>query len=170
MGLLKPLLEGISVDRVQGRASRVEFLYDLTYEKDGEIVNDQRIFRKVLDLIREAEEFIIIDMFLFNDAYNREDSFPGLTAKLTGALIDAKSANPDFKIYFITDEINIRDSNPLYSGGWRAFLQWFGTSGRGWLPNAFSQDSPKVTLRSYLRLLNFKANHRKVAVTEKKPW
>ncbi|MGG4488032.1 phospholipase D-like domain-containing protein [Metabacillus idriensis] len=70
------------------------------------------------------------------------------------------------KVVF-TDLKPLRDSNPFYSGGHRTFLQWFGTSGSGWIPNAFSPDSPDVTLRSYLDLLNFKANHRKVVVNEK---
>ncbi|MBM7555885.1 hypothetical protein JOC47_000719 [Halanaerobacter jeridensis] len=57
-----------------------------------------------------------------------------------------------------------RDSNAFYSGFWRLFFRWFGTGGKGWLRNPFNPDGPKVTLRSYLKLLNFKANHRKVDV------
>jgi hypothetical protein len=33
-------------------------------------------------------------------------------------------------------------------------------------PNPFDREFPRVTLRSYLRLLNFKANHRKVLITD----
>ena len=61
----------------------------------------------------------------------------------------------------------MRDSNPIYSGIWRSIIKWFGTSGKGWIPNPFRPDSPKVTLRAYLKLLNFKANHRKVIASEK---
>jgi len=134
-------------------------------------------------------------MFLFNDDYDRTKDFPGLAAELTRALTDKKQQSPDVKIVFITDPINtfhgsysseylerlkdngirvivtdlneVRDSNPLYAGFWRTFVQWAGTGGDGWLPNPFSPDSPDVTLRSYLKLLNFKANHRKVVITEK---
>jgi len=134
-------------------------------------------------------------MFLFNDAYDRKNSFPPLSDELTDALILQKQKYPEIQILFITDEINtfygaypsrhleklkengvqvvitdltqIRDSNPLFSGPWRLFrLNKLDPAGKGWLPNAFSPDSPKVTLTSYLRLLNFKANHRKVLITE----
>ncbi|MFZ5966725.1 MAG: phospholipase D family protein [Bacillota bacterium] len=193
--ITKPLPQGISVEGPIRKASNVEFLYDLTYEKDGKIVQEQQIFDRVFGLIENAEKFIVIDMFLFNDDYNRKYQFPTLAEKLTNKLIEKKQNDPDLEIVFITDEINsfygaypakyverlesegvpvittkltpLRDSNPTYSTFWRIGTQWFGTSGEGWLPNAFSPDSPKVTLRSYLKLLNFKANHRKVIATEK---
>ena len=45
-------------------------------------------------------------------------------------------------------------------------FQWFGDSQDGWLPNPMAKSAPDITIRSYLRLLNVKANHRKVMVTE----
>ena len=66
-----------------------------------------------------------------------------------------------------TDLTKLRDSNPTYSGFWRSYLQWFKPSHDGSLPNAFSPDSPTVSFASYFDLLNFKANHRKVLITEK---
>ena len=35
---------------------------------------------------------------------------------------------------------------------------------KGWLPNPFGDE--KITLRSYLNLFNFKANHRKTVVVD----
>lgn len=194
-GTKKPLPEGISVADKPHNVSEVEFLYDLTYIKDGQKVHEQEIFDRALEIIGEAREYILIDMFLFNDEYNRQYSYPALSSRLADALIEKKRQQPETEITVITDEINtfygsypskpmermkengirvtftdltkIRDSNPAYSGFWRVFLQWFGSQGKGWLPNAFSPDSPEVTLRSYFKLLNFKANHRKVIVTEK---
>ncbi len=61
---------------------------------------------------------------------------------------------------------HLRDANPLYSGFWRAFLHVFGTEGEGWLQNSFSKNGAKVTLGSYLRMLNLKGNHRKAMATE----
>jgi phosphatidylserine/phosphatidylglycerophosphate/cardiolipin synthase-like enzyme len=61
----------------------------------------------------------------------------------------------------------LRDSNPVFSAGWRILARWFGTGGPGWLPHPLSSTGRKVTARSYLKLLNFKANHRKLVVTEK---
>lgn len=47
------------------------------------------------------------------------------------------------------------------------FIQWFGTPEGGWLPSPFSSEAERVTVRSYLDLLNSKANHRKVILNER---
>lgn len=193
-GYFKPLPQDISYQG-QAHAGQIEFLNDLTYMKDGQTVREQVIFDRVFDMIKQAESFIILDLFLFNDDYDRKDQFPPMTKELTEALVAKKISQPEINIIFITDEVNtfygaypstyleelkqndiqvvmtdltkLRDSNPVYSGFWRVALQWLGTSEKGWLPNPLSPDSPEVTLRSYLKLLNFKANHRKVVITEK---
>ncbi|WP_411334696.1 phospholipase D family protein [Metabacillus indicus] len=190
----KPLPEGISHEG-EIHAGQVEFLYDLTYENGEDVTHNQVIFDRIEDTIEEADQFIMMDMFLFNDEYDRSASYPALSRSLKDALIEKKQKDKEVKITVITDRINtfygsypsqiaeelkdngievvftdlkpLRDSNPFFSGGHRTFLQWFGTGGSGWIPNAFSPDSPDVTLRSYLDLLNFKANHRKVIVSEK---
>lgn len=67
-----------------------------------------------------------------------------------------------------TDLTMLRDSNAAYSAVWRGLLQWWGNSNDGgWLANPFDAASPPVTLRSWFNLLNFKANHRKVIVTDR---
>jgi hypothetical protein len=195
-GIFKPLPQGVSWQGELYNDAKVKFIYDLTYEQDALIVHQQNIFQKALEIIGEAEEFIVLDMFLFNDDYDRKNEFPQLADTLTKALVKKKGECPSMPITLITDEINtfygsypskyleelknngievvltdlnaLRDSNPLYSGIWNTFIRWTGTEGIGWLPNAFSPQSPKVTARSYLKLLNFKANHRKVIATEKK--
>ena len=195
-GFKTPVPQGIS-EKGPMRNTDFEFIYDLSYEKNNDIVYEKNIFEKMKSLIGNARQFIVMDMFLFNDDYDRENSasFPDLSNQLTNALINQKAKYPDLKIVFITDEINsfygsysskylerlkdsgiqvvttdlaqIRDPNPLYSGVWRLFrMENLDTRGKGWLPNPFSPDSPKVTLRAYLRLVNFKANHRKVLITE----
>src|SRR5699024_11473944 len=106
-----------------------------------------------------------------------------------------KEENPELEIFFITDCINtfygtytpphiqalmdagievvftdlskLRDSNPLYSGFYRSYFQWFGNSEDQWLKNALRPAGPEVNIRSYLELLNFKANHRKLIINEK---
>jgi len=194
-GFSTPIPDGVSLEGLPREVSNIEFLKDLTYQKDGRSIHEQAIFKEQLKLIENSREFIIADMFLFNDDYDRKNNFPEISGKLTEALINQKKKYPNTKIYFITDEINnfygvyeskyieelknnnidviitdstkIRDSNPIYSGLWRTFFKWFKTSGKGWLPNPFSPDSPKVTVRAYLKLLNFKANHRKTLITEK---
>lgn len=176
-------------------AKNVEFLYDLTYMKNGQLVKDQSIFKEQLRLIEAAEEFIILDLFLYNDEYDREKmDFLSQVEEMTDALIKKHQENPSVDIVFITDELNnfygsykqkhlkrledagikvnlvnlniIRDSNPLYSGFYRFYIKHFGQSDKGFIKNIFDPQGPKVSIRSFLRLLNFKANHRKVLITE----
>lgn len=175
----------------------IKFLYDLSYEdEDGKIVHEQQIFREIFSLINNAQEYILLDMFLFN-SYKAKDSenFKELSKELTDLLVKKKTDNPDIKIDLITDPINIvygggesreinklkqaginvvitdlkklRDSNFIYSSFWRVFFQWFGNTDKGGLfGHPFSQTEPKVSLRSYLSMINFKANHRKLLVTD----
>ncbi|WP_158737455.1 phospholipase D family protein [Alteribacillus sp. YIM 98480] len=195
-GAFKPLPDGVSYEGEMHSAEEVEFLYDLTYEGGEGLEHDQVIFDQFHKIIEEADDFVLVDMFLFNDDYDRSMDFPSLSQEVADTLIEKKQSSPEMTMVVVTDRINtfygsypsdilnelkdngihvffsnlkpLRDSNPIYSGIYRTFFQWFGTAGNGWLPNAFSPDAPDVTLRSYLELLNFKANHRKVVVTEKK--
>jgi phosphatidylserine/phosphatidylglycerophosphate/cardiolipin synthase-like enzyme len=109
-------------------------------------------------------------------------------------LIARKQKNPDLKVYLITDEINnsyrselfgqfqqleengirvvvtdstkVRDSNPFYAGYYRAYIRHFGLGKDGWMKNPFGDNGPEVNIRNYLKLLNFKANHRKALITD----
>ncbi|WP_458415353.1 phospholipase D family protein [Schinkia sp. CFF1] len=194
-GYNKSIPVGLSYEGREHAVYDADFLYDLTYLKDGKRSSEQVIFNNIIKTIEEAEQFIVIDMFLFNDAYDKSVQYPGLTEKLTAALVNKKKENPAIDITFITDEMNsfydsystkyidqlnasgvhviytdlnkLRDSNPTYSGFYRAFVSWIGDFENGWLPNPFSDDSPRVKLKSYAKLLNFKANHRKLVATEK---
>ncbi|MDQ0300087.1 phosphatidylserine/phosphatidylglycerophosphate/cardiolipin synthase-like enzyme [Salibacterium salarium] len=193
-GFLKPLPDGVSYEGETHKVDEVEFLRDVTYHEDGESYQEQMIFDRMIELIDEAEDFVVLDMFLFNKQYDQSMDFPGLSEKIVDALVEKRQENENIEIIVITDRINtfygsystdilttlenhdisvlfsnmkpLRDSNPVYSGFYRTFLQWFGTEGTGWLPNPFSPDAPDVTARSYLELINFKANHRKTLITE----
>ncbi|OXM14361.1 phospholipase D-like domain-containing protein [Paenibacillus herberti] len=193
----KPLPDGISFEgsRHMVPDSGLELLTDLTYEDDdGGKVTEQEIFGRMLQAIGKAEQFIVLDMFLYNGYYNEDQSFPALSRKITDALIAQKKKHPNLSVTVITDDVNtsygshpnadqellkqagievavtdvdpLRDSNPLYTAGWRMTASWFGQEGSGWLPNKMATGAPDMTLRSYLKLLNAKANHRKVLVTE----
>ncbi|MGE5328688.1 MAG: phospholipase D family protein [Deltaproteobacteria bacterium] len=196
-GVYKALPKGISAEGKMQELDKIEFLYDLTYEKEGKLIHQQQIFNKAYNIIDQADKFIVIDMFLFNDDYNKKptDDYPELAFDLTQKLIDKKKSNPGIKIFFITDKINtgygsypskyleelkksnieviitdlaaLRDSNPIYSGMWRGIFQWVNLPTGVWLGNPFASQSPNFRLYSYLDLLNFKANHRKVICTEK---
>jgi phosphatidylserine/phosphatidylglycerophosphate/cardiolipin synthase-like enzyme len=65
----------------------------------------------------------------------------------------------------MTDLDRLRDSNPAWSGFWRLCCQWLGNSANGgWLNNPVGPN--KVSLRTWLKILNFKANHRKTLVVD----
>ena len=102
--------ENITYESEVYSTDSVDFLYDLTYAgSDGEETHEQEIFDEVLKMIDESEEFLLIDMFLFNDDYDYGDpelDFPALSEELSNALIEKKSENPDMEIIFITDPIN----------------------------------------------------------------
>lgn len=186
---------GTSVKSPYYGVSQVTFLTDLTFQRDGETVREQSILTEELGMIAAAQDFILMDMFLFNDAYDKEGiRYPDLAEQISTALIAKKNAMPQMPVIFITDPINgfygayqeshlramadsgiivvetdldkLRDSNFLYSGYYRFFIKPFGSGGKGWIANPFDKTAPKVNVRSVLKLANFKANHRKVLVTE----
>ncbi|WMI81975.1 phospholipase D-like domain-containing protein [Anaerotignum sp. MB30-C6] len=188
--------EGTSFTGEYYPAEELSFIHDLSYQKEGETVQESNILLAELDLIANAKEYLILDLFLFNDEYDRaKGSFPNSVEQITEALIVKKQENPEMPIVLITDPINnfygayeqrnitrlkkegiqvvltdldqMKDSNPLYSGFYRSYLQWFGTQGEGWLPNFFDPTGPKVHIRSILKLANLKGNHRKTLVSEK---
>ncbi|WP_246541209.1 phospholipase D-like domain-containing protein [Peptoniphilus ovalis] len=172
----------------------LDFFYDLTYLKNNNRNHEMNIFDEEMKLINEAEKFLIIDLFLFNDEYNKDVEYPNQVEKMTDLLITKKKENADMPILFVTDPINnfygayeqknikrlrengidvvvtdhdkMRDSNVFISGGYRAYLKHFGTAGPTWIRNFFQKDGPKVNLRSILKLANFKGNHRKVLISE----
>jgi phosphatidylserine/phosphatidylglycerophosphate/cardiolipin synthase-like enzyme len=176
----------------------VQFLYDLTSARPtGQAVHRQQIFDEVLRIVDEAETFIVADFFLVNDMMGAASSVHRpLSRQLAAHLIARKRARPALSVLFITDPINdvyggapssllqelrgagidvvitdldrLRDSNPVYSSLWRMFFQWWGNAPAGGrLVHPFASDAA-VTLRSWLALFNFKANHRKLIVADRK--
>lgn len=163
---------------------------------DKTVIHEQEIFDEIIDSIEQAEKYILIDMFLYNSWLGKAtSSYRDLASELTDALLAKKSANPEISINLITDPINtvyggsqseevlrlkesdikliitdlrpLRDSNPVYSSIWRSLFQWFGNDDRlKWVKHPFSDEAGKVSLRSYLSLLNFKANHRKIFLAD----
>lgn len=191
----KPLPEGLSFAGAAHPAQGVRFLADLTYVDDqGQRHSEQRIFDELFALIEGAERFILVDMFLFNPFQGevREEQ-RALARELTEHLLRQKARHPDMQILVITDPLNtlygglevehlrrleqagvsvtytdltqLRDSNPLYSALWRSFVGHWGNSPGSALPNPIGEG--RVSVRSYLALMNFKANHRKVAIADR---
>ncbi|QCT04630.1 hypothetical protein E6C60_3925 [Paenibacillus algicola] len=192
----KPLPDGISYESPLYQSTEVAFWHDLTYPgPDGQAVHEQQIYDRMHEIIDESRQFLVIDMFLFNDYTHKDQSFPQVSREMTDHLISHKSKHPEMDMFLITDEVNtnygssknplledlkqagitviitnvepLRDSTPIYSAFWRTFIQWFGQAGEGQVPNLMAEEAPDMTVRSYMKLLNVKANHRKVIVSER---
>ncbi len=163
---------------------------------EGKRQMQQQIWDRVFTLIDNAEHYILADVFLFNNFQGKTpETHRALSGELAQKLIESRAANPHIAITLVTDPINtvyegvvtpsmdalrkagiaivetnlipLRDSNLLWSSIWRPFFSWFGNSTEGgWLPHPFQADGPKVSLRSWAALLNFKANHRKIIVAD----
>jgi len=124
---------------------------------------------------------------------NAQGALRPLSRELVDRVLARKAQKPELQVVVVTDPINdvyggrpstllaeleragiavvrtdldkLRASNPAYTSLWLMFAQWFGNSPGGMLPNPFrAQDT--VSIRSWLALLNFKANHRKVIVAD----
>jgi len=194
--VVKPLPQGMAYAGSARATHAVTFLADLTWvDNNGQRQTRQTVFDRQLALINQAERLIVADLFLFNEfaGDSNADGLEPLSDMLADALIKRKTEQPGVRIIFITDPINqlyggvtspqlsamqaagieivvtdldrLRDSNPLWSATWRLCCRWFGNSSEdGWLPNPVG-DQP-VSLRTWLRLLNFKANHRKTLVVD----
>jgi hypothetical protein len=119
-----------------------------------------------------------------------------LSVELRDALLARKRAMPDMRILVIADPINdvygalpsrdlaqlrgagievvtpdlddLRDSNPIYSSLWRLTMGWWAGDGSGEanLPNPLDAGPERVSFAAWGRLLNFKADHRKVVIAD----
>lgn len=190
----KPLPAGLSVATPFRPVSHAQFLGDVTFlDPQGQRQSEQEIFDAIFEMIAKAQHTIVLDMFLFN-AFQGQNAEKGraLASELVAALVNKKQASPQLQILVISDPFNqlyggvvspefkaleaagipvvltdlkrLRDSNPSWSSFWRLCCGWLGNSTAGWLPSPL--DTDKVSLRSYLSLLNFKANHRKTLVVD----
>lgn len=176
-------------------AEHVQLLIDETWvDAAGQRQVDQEIFESVFEIIDEAEEFVLMDFFLVNDfLYQPGPGLRPLSKELTDRLVAKRMNDPDVRVVFITDPINtvydsvesplfkaleeagvevvwtdldrLRDSNPLYSKPWRLLVKPLGTGPGNALENPLGEG--RISMRSLLKLLNFKANHRKLVVSEK---
>lgn len=191
--VFKPMPAGLDFTGPLRPASEVALLTDSTFiDASGQSARSDEIFDEILRLIGQAQQLIVMDMFLFNEFAAGPQHRP-LTQQVSQALIERKQARPELAIVLITDPFNslygglkvphlaqlrdagiavvmtdlppLRDSNPSWSAAWRICCQWLGNDADGgWLPNLLGPG--EVTLRSYLALLNFKANHRKTLVVD----
>lgn len=76
----------------------------------------------------------------------------------------------------VTDLDVLRDSNFIYSSLWRLGIRWWAggndhgpaphDTDSGWLPNPLDESANPISFGDWARLLNFKANHRKVVIAD----
>ncbi len=175
-------------------APGLRFLADDSWlEPDGTRRLEQEIFDAVFAAIDGARHLVHVDMFLFNDFQGPEPELHrALSAELVERLAAAASREDAPEVVLVTDPINtvyggrrspelvalraagvhvvetdltrLQDSNPVWSGFWRVFVRPFGNAVGDTLPNPLGRG--RVTLRSWLALANFKANHRKLLVAD----
>ncbi len=193
----KPMPGGLDVATPWVPAEDVDFLADVTYAaREGERVSEQQIVDAMLDLVDGANELLVLDLFLFNEfAGEAVDGHRPLTDELTGALVDRQGRAEGLRTVLITDPVNtaygsvaadhferlrdagvrviitdldpLRDPNPLWSGLWRLCCRWVENDpGTGWLPNPLVENRP-ASFSAWMRLLNFKGNHRKTIVADR---
>jgi hypothetical protein len=160
------------------------------------MVATQEIWDHVFSSLKKSEYYVLLDMSLINN-FPRPGatSTQTLARELAEILINKRAANSDLPITVITDPINtlyggvvsptlssmiksginvaevnlspLRDSNLLASALWRPFFSWWGnTTMGGKFPHPFVSGE-KVTLRSWLPLLNGKVSNTKLAVYDR---
>ena len=189
---------GINYESPIRETENAEFHYDLTYlDKDGNIQYDRNLWDATLKVVDNAKDYLIIEMFLFNDLYNKDkEHFPEFAKKYTERLVKKQEENPNLKVYILADENNnfygafehpfiasmknaginviivdifkLKDTFPWYSPIWRTFIKPMGNpQNKGWITNFYGDMWPKLTIRNWLRALNVKADHKKVLLNEK---
>ena len=189
---------GINYESPLRDSENVNFHYDLTYlDKDGNINYDRNLWESTYKVLDNAKDYIIIEMFLFNDLYNKnKEKFPEFAKEYTERLIKKKQENPDLKVYVLADENNnfygafehpfitsmkeaginviivdifkLKDTFPWYSPMWRNIIKPLGNpQNKGWIGNFYGEMWPKLTLRNLFRALNVKADHKKVFLNER---
>lgn len=195
---IKNLPLGINYESPIRETENAEFHYDLTYlDKDGNIQYDRNLWDATLKVVDNAKDYLIIEMFLFNDLYNKDkERFPEFAKEYTEKLIKKQQENPNLKVYILADENNnfygafehpfitsmknaginviivdifkLKDTFPWYSPIWRTFIKPMGNpQNKGWITNFYGDMWPKLTIRNLLRALNVKADHKKVFLNEK---
>ena len=88
----------------------VAFIADVTAaDAYGRPVMSQAIFDEVMNVVRSARRFLVLDYFLFNSqrgAAGSDVPVRALSSQLREALLLQKRTHPDLRVLFITDPIN----------------------------------------------------------------
>jgi hypothetical protein len=188
-----PAPQAVGMSSPERPIADIRFFNDSSWLDEGARYLSQNVFDGIFDGIRAANNLIVLDMFLFNQWQGpAPENHRALSSELTQVLIEQQHRYPDMDIIVISDPINtvygglpsvhfdemksagihvlltrldqLQDSNPLWSGVWRGLIKPWGNEPGDILPNPFGDG--RVSIRSYLALLNFKANHRKLMIAD----
>jgi hypothetical protein len=160
----------------------------------GRRVSSQAIFDETLKIVHQAREILVLDYYLFGGRRVASDEpLRPLSTELRDALIQRRREVPQLRVLFITDPFNelqgearadlerlrsagvdvvvtdierLRDANFMYSSLWRLAIRWWSTGGdgTGWMPNPRDAGTSPVSFGAWARLLNFKANQRRLVL------
>jgi cardiolipin synthase A/B len=176
------------------RDEKISFWYNLSFlDKNGQPVYNLQIFDNLLEMIKQSKEYILLDIFLFNEK-TKTSTKRNIFKEIIEALSQQKQKYPNLEIKIITDHINylhakktyqiykeleksgveiiftnvdkIRDNSYLYSIFYRAIP--FKKMLR-FIPffNPIGENKFNLTnLYKVLHFLQFKANHRKVFICD----
>ncbi len=199
----KPLPPGTHVtgQLVPVAVESLQLLTDVTAaDHYGALASRQSIHAATLELVRNAQQFLVLDYFLFNGQggpagpMRYERGLHPVAGELAAALRELRLRQPQLPILVLVDPINdyyrgtapgflaeleqlgvnvvvtqldpLRDSNPVYSTTWRLLAGWWLKPGaKGSWSNQLDAAGPEVSLGALLRIPQFKADHRKVAIT-----
>ena len=194
------LPKGLATKTPIYNADNVDFYYDLTYKKDSETHYERQIWDQAYDILDNAHDFFLMDIFVFNDFVGKgvkEKLQPlPLAEEFAEKILEKRKKDPNVRIYLILDESNtfygaydnkthkkleeagvkigyvdlakLRDPMLVYSTPWRLFIRPFGNPKNvGKTKNPIYEETDPVTIRSILRALNAKADHRKLIMNEK---
>src|SRR5690606_21632804 len=91
---IKPLPEGLDYAGDLHQVENVEMIYDLSFAQNQKGTNlkyELRIFDEIYEMIEEAEDFIVIDLFLFDNYTDEKIDFPAVAETLTDKLVAKKA-------------------------------------------------------------------------------
>jgi phosphatidylserine/phosphatidylglycerophosphate/cardiolipin synthase-like enzyme len=163
------------------------FLADVTAADGyGHPLLTQAIFDETLHVVGGAREFVVLDYFLFDDGrltdalLARKQAVPSLRVLfVTDPLSEAYGATPSSELarlraggidVVVTDLDGLRDPNFLYSSLWRLTVRWWSgaqsAAQGGWLPSPLDVGPGELGFGAWARLMNFKANHRKIVIAD----
>ncbi len=123
-------------------------------------------------LIRQRREHPDLQVLLITDPIN--EVYGGTTSR------DLRLLHAAGVEIAVTDLDVLRDSNVLYSSLWRLGVKWWtggvaapgsplgdsAPTGSAWLPNPLDESAAPISFGAWARLLNFKANHRKLVIAD----